>query len=203
MPARVRSERTSLSNCANAASTPSISLPLDVSSIGSVADRSEIPRDWRCARSAKWSYFSRAKRVRFVRPLSGVQISQDGSPGERRLCRRTVLPTMHCERSRCAQLTSVQIRLRGSEENALDAVPCGRRPDARSVGPFTRRPSGSRDPTRRPRAGSQARVPGVPAGPQPRTTSAERRSCRRSKRAPSSTVSCWQSRAGSRNSRSG
>ena len=44
MPARVRSERTSLSNCANAASTPSISLPVEVSSIGSVADRSEMPR---------------------------------------------------------------------------------------------------------------------------------------------------------------
>ena len=44
MPARVRSERTSLSNCANAASTPSISLPVDVSSIGSVADRREMPR---------------------------------------------------------------------------------------------------------------------------------------------------------------
>ena len=64
MPARVRSERTSLSNCANAAGTPSIGLPVDVSSIGSVADRSEIPSDWRWARSAKWSYFSRAKRVR-------------------------------------------------------------------------------------------------------------------------------------------
>jgi len=53
MPARVRSERTSLSNCANAASTPSISLPVDVSSIGSVADRNEMPSDWRCERSAK------------------------------------------------------------------------------------------------------------------------------------------------------
>jgi transcriptional regulator len=52
MPARVRSERTSLSNCANAASTPSISLPVDVSSIGSVADRSEMPGDFRCARRA-------------------------------------------------------------------------------------------------------------------------------------------------------
>ena len=31
------------------ASTPSISLPVDVSSIGSVAERSEIPRDFRCA----------------------------------------------------------------------------------------------------------------------------------------------------------
>src|SRR5712691_606891 len=64
IPARVRSERTSLSNCAKDASTPSISLPVDVSSIGSVADRSEMPRDFRCARSAKWSYFSRANRVR-------------------------------------------------------------------------------------------------------------------------------------------
>ena len=64
MPARVRSERTSLSNCAKAASTPSISLPVDVSSIGSVADRSEMPSDFRCERSAKWSYLSRAKRVR-------------------------------------------------------------------------------------------------------------------------------------------
>ena len=39
MPARIRSDRTSLSNCAKAASTPSISLPVEVSSIGSVADR--------------------------------------------------------------------------------------------------------------------------------------------------------------------
>jgi hypothetical protein len=31
MPARVRSERPSLSNCANAARTPSISLPVEVS----------------------------------------------------------------------------------------------------------------------------------------------------------------------------
>jgi len=53
MPARVRSARTSLSNCANAARTPSINLPVDVSSIGSVADRREIPSDFRNARSAK------------------------------------------------------------------------------------------------------------------------------------------------------
>lgn len=64
MPARVRSDRTSLSNCANAARTPSINLPVDVSSIGSVAERSEMPSDFKCARSAKWSYFSRANRVR-------------------------------------------------------------------------------------------------------------------------------------------
>ena len=44
MPARVRSERQSLSNCANAASTPSVSLPVDVSSIGSVADRRDAER---------------------------------------------------------------------------------------------------------------------------------------------------------------
>ena len=48
MPARVRSERTSLSNCANDASTPSISLPVEVSSIGSVAERKEMPSDFRC-----------------------------------------------------------------------------------------------------------------------------------------------------------
>ena len=60
----MRSERTSLSNCEKNASTPSINLPVDVSSIGSVADRSEMPSDFRCARSAKWSYFSRAIRVR-------------------------------------------------------------------------------------------------------------------------------------------
>lgn len=41
---------------------------------------------------------------------------QDESPGERRLCRRTVLRTMYGERSRCLQLTSVQVRLRRSEE---------------------------------------------------------------------------------------
>ena len=75
MPARVRSERTSLSNCANAASTPSINLPVDVSSIGSVADRSEMPSDCSSERSAKWSYLSRANRVRlktttkWTRPL--------------------------------------------------------------------------------------------------------------------------------------
>jgi hypothetical protein len=45
MPARVRSERQSLSNCANAASTPSINFPVDVSSIGSVAERNEIPSE--------------------------------------------------------------------------------------------------------------------------------------------------------------
>jgi hypothetical protein len=40
--ARVRSESPSLSNCANATSTPSISLPGDVSSIGSMADRKAV-----------------------------------------------------------------------------------------------------------------------------------------------------------------
>src|SRR6058998_3576483 len=64
IPARVRSDRTSLSNCAKAASTPSISLPVDVSSIGSVTERREIPSDFNRARNAKWSYFSRANRVR-------------------------------------------------------------------------------------------------------------------------------------------
>jgi hypothetical protein len=34
---------------------------------------------------------------------------------------------------------NAQVRLRRSEENALDAVPCGRRPDARSVGPWDER----------------------------------------------------------------
>jgi hypothetical protein len=62
MPARVRSERTSLSNCANAARTPSINLPVEVSSIGSVAERSEIPSDCRCERKAKWSYVAREAR---------------------------------------------------------------------------------------------------------------------------------------------
>src|SRR3954468_3092854 len=91
MPARVRSERTSLSNCANAASTPSISLPVDVSSIGSVAERREIPSDFRCARSAKWSYLSRANRVRlktttnwtvsFVRPAELQQFLEFGAVG--------------------------------------------------------------------------------------------------------------------------
>src|SRR5687767_7559861 len=64
IPARVRSDRQSLSNCANAARTPSINFPVDVSSMGSVAERSEIPSDCRRERSAKWSYLSRAKRVR-------------------------------------------------------------------------------------------------------------------------------------------
>ena len=40
-------------NCANAASTPSINFAVDVSSIGSVADRSEMPSDCRSERSAK------------------------------------------------------------------------------------------------------------------------------------------------------
>ena len=43
MPARVRSDRWSLSNCANAASTPSINLPVEVSSIGSVAAAMRCP----------------------------------------------------------------------------------------------------------------------------------------------------------------
>jgi hypothetical protein len=51
----VRSERTSLSNSAKAASTPSSSLPVDVSSIGSVAERSEMPSDCSTERRAKWS----------------------------------------------------------------------------------------------------------------------------------------------------
>jgi hypothetical protein len=45
--ARVLSDRTSLSNCANAARTPFISFPVEVSSIGSVAERNEIPSDFR------------------------------------------------------------------------------------------------------------------------------------------------------------
>ena len=35
---------------------PSINFPVDLSSIGSVADRSEMPSDCRRERSAKWSY---------------------------------------------------------------------------------------------------------------------------------------------------
>jgi hypothetical protein len=42
-----------LSNCANAASTPSINLPVDVSSIGSVAERSEMSSDCSRERSAE------------------------------------------------------------------------------------------------------------------------------------------------------
>jgi hypothetical protein len=61
------------------------------------------------------------------------------NPGERRLCQRMVLRTMRGERSRCSQLTSVQVRLRRREEDAHDAVPCGRRPDARSAGPWGER----------------------------------------------------------------
>ena len=60
IPARVRSDRTSLSNCAKGASTPSINLPVEVSSIGSVADRNEMPSDFRCDRSAK------LKRLRYI-----------------------------------------------------------------------------------------------------------------------------------------
>ena len=47
LTSRVPSDRTSLSNCAKDASTPSINLPVDVSSIGSVADRSEMPSDFK------------------------------------------------------------------------------------------------------------------------------------------------------------
>jgi hypothetical protein len=55
------------------------SLPVDVSSIGSVAERREMPSDCRCDRSAKWSYLSPAKRVRlntttkWTRPLINRQ----------------------------------------------------------------------------------------------------------------------------------
>jgi hypothetical protein len=42
-----------LSNCAKAAKTPSISFPVEVSSIGSVAERNEMPSDFKCARRAK------------------------------------------------------------------------------------------------------------------------------------------------------
>src|SRR6266542_326202 len=64
IPARVRSDRTSLSNCAKAASTPSINFPVDVSSIGSVTERREIPSDFNRARNANCSYFSCSNRVR-------------------------------------------------------------------------------------------------------------------------------------------
>jgi hypothetical protein len=47
IPARVRSDRTSLSNCANEVRTPSINFPVEVSSIGSVAERNEMPSDLR------------------------------------------------------------------------------------------------------------------------------------------------------------
>ena len=61
-------------------------------------------------------FASGGDRVR-LRPLSDVQASQrPASLGERRLCRRMVLRTMHGERSRCSQLTNEQIRLRRSEE---------------------------------------------------------------------------------------
>ena len=45
MPARVRSERTSLSNCANAASTASVNFPVDVSSIGLAGHAGGRPAD--------------------------------------------------------------------------------------------------------------------------------------------------------------
>jgi hypothetical protein len=35
-----------------------------VTFVGSLAERREMPSDCRCERSAKWSYLSRAKRVR-------------------------------------------------------------------------------------------------------------------------------------------
>jgi hypothetical protein len=50
-----------------------------VTVIGSVAERREMPSDCRCERSAKWSYLSRAKRVRLkhdtkcTRPLFSRQ----------------------------------------------------------------------------------------------------------------------------------
>ena len=71
---------------ANAASTPSINLPVDVSSTGSVAERSEMPSDCRCERNARWSYLSRAKRVRLntttkcTRPLFNRQKGADSEP---------------------------------------------------------------------------------------------------------------------------
>ena len=50
-----------------------------VTFVGSVAERREMPSDCRCERSAKWSYLSRAKRVRLntttkcTRPLFSRQ----------------------------------------------------------------------------------------------------------------------------------
>jgi hypothetical protein len=52
-----------------------------VTFVGSVAERREMPSDCRCERSAKWSYFSRAKRVRLntttkcTRPLFSRQLA--------------------------------------------------------------------------------------------------------------------------------
>ena len=80
IPTRVRSERTSLSNCANAASTPSINLPVDVSSIGSVAERREMPSDCRWERSAKSSYLSCAKRTRHEMHAALVQTAVREQP---------------------------------------------------------------------------------------------------------------------------
>jgi hypothetical protein len=55
MPAVTRSDRTSLSNCANDARMPSMSRPDGESSIGSVTERSAMPRPRSSVAIAWWS----------------------------------------------------------------------------------------------------------------------------------------------------
>src|SRR5690242_10008522 len=101
----------------------------------------------RCSSSADAGLKPASSAEALLRAVTGCEydlcqafrLARAEASGERYLCRRTVLRTVHCERSRCSGLTYVQVRLRRSEENALDAVPYGRRPDARSVGPWGER----------------------------------------------------------------
>ena len=65
--------------------------PVDVSSIGSVADRNESPSDFRNALSAKWSYFSKtADRTELQKLLNLLPDAQGQGPFRRRV--RSRLP---------------------------------------------------------------------------------------------------------------
>jgi hypothetical protein len=65
--ANLRLQAISLAATAVAVIATFLLFPVDVSAIGSVADRSEIPTDRSRERSAKRSYLLRAKRVKQCR----------------------------------------------------------------------------------------------------------------------------------------
>jgi hypothetical protein len=91
--------------------------------------------------SSRRSYAPRGDdREWFDRPLRSVRPAHGNAAGER-IPRRLILRMMRRGRSRVSQLIDVptdRSRLSDNELRcvriALDAVPCGRRPDARSVG---------------------------------------------------------------------
>ena len=91
MPALVRSECTSLSNCAKAARTPSINLPVAVSSIGSVAERNEIPSDFNAVKREShddallWRLRTRQQFQSCIsRGLAAVGLERDPARGRSR-----------------------------------------------------------------------------------------------------------------------